>query len=92
MCGRAASQIRDTLPAEDATLKACLRFAEVRNLIMLVSGSRKSVYQCGEEVQTTVLVHLRYRVLLQHFVKRGTFFVNQMISGNMLHVKTDCLL
>jgi len=58
MCGRAASQIRDTLPIRSIVSGVHSGFAEIGYFVVFVSSGRKGVYQCGEEVQATVLIYL----------------------------------
>ena len=59
---------------------------------MLIPRGSQGVHERREEAQATLFVHFADTMALQHFVDAGAFFVSQMISGDMLHIKADGLL
>ena len=59
---------------------------------MLIPRGSQGVHERREEAQATLFIYFADAVALQHFVDAGTFFVSQMISGDMLHIKADGLL
>ena len=92
VCRRSAAQVRNAFPVRSVVARVDAGFAEVRYLVMLVTGSVEGVYQGGKEAYATFFIHFMNVVGLQQIIDASTFLVNNMISRDVLNIEADCFI